>query len=145
MFLIFKIIKYASKEYQKTLHLRDEVMRKPLGLRLSEEDIKYDYKRIHIGGYCGNELICGCSLRIIHKKIAHIYSVFVKQKFQNKGIGQQMMVFIENFTKSQGVIRLYVEGRKSAKYFYLKCGFLPCGNEYTDMNILHQDMRKDIL
>lgn len=145
MFLSFKIIEYASQEYQKSLLLREEVMRKPLGIQLSDEDIRYDYKRIHIGGYYENELICGCSLGIFHRKIAHIYSVFVKQELQNQGIGQLLMTFAENYTKSNGVTRLYVEGRKAAKGFYLKCGFSPCGNEYTDMNILHQDMRKDIL
>lgn len=141
----FLMIEYATEEYKKSLLLKEEVMRKPLGLRLSEEDTKYDNKRTHIGGHIRNELICGCSLKIFHRKIAHIYSVFVKQELQNQGIGQQLMTFAENYTKSNGVTRLYVEGRKAAKSFYLKCGFSPCGSEYIDMNILHQDMRKDIL
>lgn len=144
MRLLFKIIKYNSPEYQKTLQLRDEVMRKPLGLQLSEDDVKYDDKRIHIAGYLGGELVCGCSLRIIHQKMVHIYSVFVKQNFQNQGIGKQLMAFAEHYAKSNGAARLYLEGRKTAQHFYLKCGFLPCGSEYVDMNIPHQDMRKDI-
>lgn len=145
MSLEFRVIEYATEEYKKTLQLRDEVMRKPLGLRLSEEDTRYDNQRIHIGGYIGNELICGCSLRIIHRKMAHIYSVYVKQKYQNQGIGQQLMAFVEEYVRQSGVARFYVEGRKAAKNFYLKCGFRPCGSEYTDMNIIHQDMKKDIL
>lgn len=142
--LEFNIINYNSPEYQKALRLREDVMRKPLGLLLSEEDVKDDGKRIHIGGYYNDELICGCSLRIIHHKIAHIYSVFVKQELQNKGFGQRLMAYAENYAKSQGAKRLFVEGRKAAKNFYQKCGFSSCGLEYIDMNIVHQDMRKDI-
>lgn len=149
--LEFNIINYNSPEYQKALRLREDVMRKPLGLLLSEEDVKDDGKRIHISediimmsSFANDELICGCSLRIIHHKIAHIYSVFVKQELQNKGFGQRLMAYAENYAKSQGAKRLYVEGRKAAKNFYQKCGFSSCGLEYIDMNIVHQDMRKDI-
>ena len=144
MYFLFKIIQYASQEYKETLQLREDVMRKPLGLLLSAEDVRNDNKRIHIGGYDNNKLICTCSLKIIHHKISHIYSFCVKQEFQNKGVGRQLMAFTENYCKSQGVTRLYVEGRKTAQIFYQKCGFLPCGSEYMDMNILHQDMHKDI-
>lgn len=144
MHLLFKIIRYSSPEYKETLQLREDVMRKLLGLLLSEEDVRHDDKKIHIGGYYNSELICACSLKIIHHKISHIYSVCVKQEFQNKGVGQQLIRFAEEYAKLQGVKRLYVEGRKSAKNFYQKCGFSSCGSEYVDMNILHQDMRKDI-
>jgi len=140
----FKIIKFASPQYQETLRLRDEAMRKPLGLSLSAEDIEDDNKRTHIGGYYNNQIICACSLKIIHHKIAHIYSFCVKQEFQNQHIGQQLMAFAESYVKFQNAARLYVEARKTAQYFYQKCGFSPCGSEYIDMNLLHQDMRKDI-
>lgn len=140
----FKIIEYTSPEYFQTLRLREDVMRKPLGLQLSEDDVKNDHKRIHIGGYIGDELICGCSLGIIHQKMGHIFSVYVKQEYQNQGIGQQLMAFAEHYAEQSGVGRLYVEGRKTAKNFYIKCGFRPCGHEYIDMNILHQDLKKDL-
>ena len=144
MHLLFKIIQYDLPEYKETLQLRENVMRKPLGLLLSVEDVKDDNVRTHIGGYCNGVLICACSFKIIHRKIAHLYSVCVKQEFQNRGVGQQLMHFTEKYVKLHGAARLYVEGRKSAKNFYRKCGFSPCGSEYIDMNILHQDMRKDI-
>lgn len=144
MHLLFKIIQYNLPEYKETLQLRENVMRKPLGLLLSAEDVKDDNVRTHIGGYCNGVLICACSFKIIHRKIAHLYSVCVKQEFQNRGVGQQLMHFTEKYVKLHGAARLYVEGRKSAKKFYQKCGFSPCGSEYIDMNILHQDMRKDI-
>lgn len=144
MYLLFKIIQYALPEYKETLQLREDVMRKPLGLLLSAEDIKDDNMRTHIGGYYNGKLVCTCSFKIIHGKIAHIYSVCVKQEFQNRGVGQQLMNFTEKYVKLHGAARLYVEGRKSAKKFYQKCGFSPCGSEYIDMNIQHQDMRKDI-
>ena len=145
MSLMFRVVEYATEEYKEALQLKDDVMRKPLGLCLSEDDVKFDNKRIHIGGYIENELVCGCSFGIIHKKMGHIFSVYVKQSCQNQGIGQQLMAFAEDYAKQSGVARLYVEGRKTAKNFYLKCGFRPCGSEYVDMNIIHQDMKKDIL
>ena len=138
--LEFNIINYNSPEYQKALRLREDVMRKPLGLLLSEEDVKDDGKRIHIS----KDIIMMSSFAVVLYKIAHIYSVFVKQELQNKGFGQRLMAYAENYAKSQGAKRLYVEGRKAAKNFYQKCGFSSCGLEYIDMNIVHQDMRKDI-
>ena len=138
--LEFNIINYNSPEYQKALRLREDVMRKPLGLLLSEEDVKDDGKRIHRS----KDIIMMSSFAVVLYKIAHIYSVFVKQELQNKGFGQRLMAYAENYAKSQGAKRLYVEGRKAAKNFYQKCGFSSCGLEYIDMNIVHQDMRKDI-
>lgn len=145
MYLSFEIIEFLSPDYYATLQLREDVMRKPLGILLSAEDIKDDCMRTHIGGYYNDKLVCTCSFKIIHKKIAHIYSICVKQELQNRGVGQQLINFTEKYVKLRGVARLYVEGRKSAKKFYQKCGFSPCGSEYIDMNILHQDMRKNIL
>lgn len=144
MLIRFKIVDFDSPEYHETLKLRNEVMRKPLGLTLSADDVKFDHKRTHIAGYFNDNLICACSLGIFHQKICHIFSFCVKQEYQNQGIGRQLMSYAEKYAQDKGVQRLYLEGRKAASPFYSKCGFVKCGHEYIDMNIVHQDMRKDI-
>lgn len=142
--LSFRTVPFGSPEYGEALRIREEVMRRPLGLCLSEEDLKGEETRIHIAGYAGAEQVCGCSLNMVHKRLALIAFFYVRPEYQGQGCGRGMMRFIEAYAAASGVGRLYAEARESARGFYEKCGFRKSGKAYVDTGLRHQDMKKDI-
>ncbi len=142
--IVFKTVRFGSPEYREALRTREDVMRRPLGLCLSEEDLKGEERRIHIAGYAGAEQVCGCALNIIHGKLALIAFFYVRPEFQKQGCGRGMMHFLEEYAAASGVRRLYAEAREAARGFYEKCGFRKSGHVYVDTGLRHQDMKKDI-
>ena len=50
-------IKYGTSDYNKTLDLRNKVMRKPLGLNIYDEDFSFEKNAIIVGAYEEEELI----------------------------------------------------------------------------------------
>jgi len=52
---VFRIIRHASPEYQKAVELRENILRKPLGLIFSPEDLQAEKDHLHIAGFQGGE------------------------------------------------------------------------------------------
>jgi hypothetical protein len=56
------IIDYGSKEYQKMVDLRLEVLRKPLGLTFTQADLEPEKNDILIGAFDDEDLMACCIL-----------------------------------------------------------------------------------
>ena len=52
-------ISYSSDDYRKELELRDEVLRKPLGMSLYNDNLEGDKNDTHIGAFLGERLVGG--------------------------------------------------------------------------------------
>jgi hypothetical protein len=50
-------IKYQSEEYSLELELRDAVLRKPLGMRLYNDNLEADKKDLHLGAFVNDRLV----------------------------------------------------------------------------------------
>jgi len=56
-----KLIAFGSEEYQAELALRNEILRKPIGLDIYSEDLSKEDSDFHIGAFMDGELV-GCLL-----------------------------------------------------------------------------------
>lgn len=140
----FRIISFGSPEYSRALRQRDKTMRQPLGLKLCAEDTKGEEQDIHMAGFIGKQQVCGLVLRSRHQLVWEIRQLYVCPEYQKQGIGSQLLSFAQKYAFALGCRRFYLCGRRSARDFYLKNGYSPVGSEYTEMQICHQDMRKDL-
>lgn len=61
--MALQIIDYASQEYRQMLDLRNHILRAPLGLSLTEEDIEQDKNNILIGAF-EDEKMLGCCMLV---------------------------------------------------------------------------------
>ena len=59
--MALKIIDYGSKEYQLMVNLRYEILRKPLGLQFSKDELDQEKDEILIGAF-EDEKILGCCM-----------------------------------------------------------------------------------
>ena len=53
----FKLIDLNSVDYLVEKQLREDLLRKPLGLILSHEDLRYDHLFTHAGAYIQGHLV----------------------------------------------------------------------------------------
>jgi len=139
--IIFKIIPHASKEYEKAVALRNDNLRKPLGLALSSEELDQEKNDIHIVGMIENEVVA-TSLLVPQGAICQMRQVAIRNVFQKQGIGSEMVLFCESIAKKFGFNEIYCHARDVAIHFYLKNGFIPEGEFFEEHSIPHLKMRK---
>jgi hypothetical protein len=52
----FKLVDYGSDEYKKAVALREKILRKPLGLFFTKEELEMEKEHVHIAGFLGQEM-----------------------------------------------------------------------------------------
>lgn len=137
-----KIIEHNTKEYQQMIALRDEILRKPLGLYFNPEELIREKDDILIGAFEEDKLIGCCMLSQSTEGYCRLRQMAVSQNLQKKGIGATLINFAENVARDRGYHTLEMHARKSAVGFYLKCGYSISGDEFSEVTIPHYVMKK---
>jgi predicted GNAT family N-acyltransferase len=139
----FSIINHNSKEYDETVALRYEVLRRPLGLEFTSEQLAAESNDIHIVGYDMNDnLLCCLILTTIDTSIVQMRQVAVSFSEQGRGVGRQLVGYSENVAKQAGFKEMILHARESAVEFYLKLKYELYGEPYEEVGIPHRSMRK---
>jgi predicted GNAT family N-acyltransferase len=142
--MALKIIDHGSKEYKEMVELRYQVLRKPLGLSFTEEDLAAEKNDILIGCFDDDKLEGCCILTQTDPKTVRLRQMVVSAGLQGKGIGRVLMSFAENIARDRRYRRLTMHARKSAVGFYEKNGYKVAGPEFEEVTIPHFEMEKDL-
>lgn len=142
--MALKIIEHNSPEYQKMVALRYEILRKPLGLNFSEEELNREEEDILIGAFDDDVLLACCILTKTDRDKVRLRQMAVHNSLQGKGIGATMMNFAENVARDRGYRILTMHARKTAVGFYEKLGYRICGEEFQEVTIPHFEMQKKL-
>ncbi|MCC6288835.1 MAG: GNAT family N-acetyltransferase [Chitinophagaceae bacterium] len=139
-----KIIDHDSAEYQQMIHLRDEILRKPLGLYFDPEELDREKDDVLIGAFEEDKLIGCCLITRSEGNTCRLRQMAVSSNLQKKGIGASLMTFAENVARDKGYETLMMHARSSAKGFYEKFGYKVIGNEFFEVTIPHYTMCKKL-
>jgi N-acetylglutamate synthase-like GNAT family acetyltransferase len=141
--MALRIIDHGTKEYQQMVNLRNEILRKPLGLALLAEELEKEKDDVLMGAFEDDERLLGCCLLTkMDKTTIRLRQMAVPNSMQGKGIGRALMIFAENIARDQGYKRLTMHARKTALGFYQKLGYSVTGNEFLEVTIPHYIMEK---
>jgi len=141
--VIFKIINHGTPEYQATVALREDILRKPLGLTFLSEELETEKGHIQIAGFRGEEVVATAVL-VSEGQTCKMQRVVVKADIQDQGIGSQMMAFCEEEAKARGFQSIYCHARNTAVSFYLKNNYISEGDYFEEDTIPHLKMRKKL-
>jgi predicted GNAT family N-acyltransferase len=136
------MIDHGTKEYQQMVHLRHEILRKPLGLTFDETELEKEKEDILIGAFEDDRLLGCCLLSPMDTSTIRLRQMAVPNSMQGKGIGRALMIFAENIARDQGYRKLCMHARKTALGFYEKLGYTVSGEEFTEVTISHYIMEK---
>jgi len=139
-----KVIRYNSEEYSQELQLRDEVLRKPLGMSLYDENLDAEMDDFHVGAFVNNQLVGVLILTKLNAGDVKMRQFAVAEKWQGKKIGTEMVVFAEEYSRHKGYSTIVLNARKSAAGFYEKLGYEKISEEFLEINIPHYKMRKKL-
>src|SRR5690348_10031496 len=142
--MALKIIDYGTEEYQQVLKLRDEILRKPLGLTFSNAELEKERENIHIAAYEDERMLGCCMLVEEEPETVRLRQMAVVNDVQGKGIGRALMQFAENLARDRGYTKITMHARKNASGFYEKLGYKKKGEEFTEITIPHVVMEKEL-
>jgi len=126
------------------VELRYQVLRKPLGLGFTKEDLDAEKNDILIGCFEDDKLEGCCILTQTDPKTVRLRQMVVTAGLQGKGIGRVLMSFAENIARDRRYRRLTMHARKSAVGFYEKNGYKICSPEFEEVTIPHFEMEKEL-
>ena len=139
-----QIIDHGSIQHRQMVELRFQMLRKPLGLTFSKEDLEAEKKDILIGFFDDGSLEGCCILTKTDEKTVQLRQMAVLSGLQGKGIGRVLMSFAENLSRDRGYKRLTMHARETALGFYEKLGYSVIGPEFLEVTIPHYEMEKEL-
>lgn len=138
------ILQLQKDCYQSEAEIYNDYSIQPLMQTIEELEIEFE-NSIVLAGFINDNLVA--SVRgYINNNVACINKLIVKPEFQNKGIGKQMMIAIENETKGCNCYELFT-GNRSFKNIslYEKSGYEIFNNKKINNNLTLVYLRKIIL
>jgi N-acetylglutamate synthase-like GNAT family acetyltransferase len=142
--MALKIIDHGSKEYQQMVQMRTEILRKPLGLSFTLDELEKEKDEVLIGAFEDDKILGCCMLIRQPDKTVRLRQMAVSNNVQGKGIGRALMNFAENLARDMGYKKLLMHARKTAAGFYEKQGYRIAGDEFTEVTIPHYLMEKEL-
>jgi N-acetylglutamate synthase-like GNAT family acetyltransferase len=136
------MIDHGTKEYQQMVNLRNEILRKPLGLSFNDEELEREKDDILMGAFEDDRLLGCCLLTPMDAKTVRLRQMAVPNNMQGKGVGRALMIFAENIARDLGYKKLCMHARKTAVGFYQKLGYGISGDEFVEVTIPHYIMEK---
>ncbi len=140
--MALKLIDHGSPEYKQMVKLRDTILRKPLGLYFTPEDLEKEKDNILIGAFEDDQMLGCCMLVEEEPSIVRLRQMAVLNDLQGKGIGRALMNFAENLARDRGYKTIRMNARKNVVGFYEKVGYKVKGDEFIEVTIPHYLMEK---
>jgi predicted GNAT family N-acyltransferase len=142
--MALKIIDHGTAEYHRMIKLRDEILRKPLGLTFSPDELEKEKNNLHIAAYEDDQMLGCCMLVEEEPDTVRLRQMAVMNDLQGKGIGRALMQFAENLARDRGYKKITMHARRNALGFYEKMGYRKIGKEFHEITIPHYVMEKEL-
>lgn len=140
--MALKMIDHGTKEYEQMVHLRYEILRKPIGLTFDKKELDDEKDDVLIGAFEDERILGCCLLTKVDDKTVRLRQMAVPNNLQGKGIGRALMIFAENIARDLGYHKLIMHARKTAIGFYNKLGYSAVGSEFEEVTLPHFVMEK---
>ncbi len=138
-------VEWGSPFYQMTIELRNEILRKPLGLTFSPKDLASEKETLHFAIL--NEetsAIAAVCAQALSPRQWKIRQMAVALSHQKKGLGSQLIKSVLNTLIEKDAEEIILHAREIAIPFYEKHGFTSTGPIFTEVGIPHRKMKKNL-
>jgi predicted GNAT family N-acyltransferase len=142
--MALKIIDYGTEEYQQMLRLRKDILRQPLGLNFSQEELEREKDNLLMAAFDDDKMLACCMLVEEDPQTVRLRQMAVQNDLQGQGIGKALMQFAENLARDRGYQKITMHARKNAAGFYERMGYRIIGDEFIEITIPHYLMEKSL-
>lgn len=137
-------IGHGSAEYQAVLDCRDRILRRPLGLVLTDEDTADEDSQRHFVLRKNGALLAGVIAMKIEPGTVRLRQMWVREDMAGQGLGRSLLAGVEQILGAEGFLRIILNARVIVRGFYEKCGYASEGPEFEEIGIPHVRMTRRI-
>jgi GNAT superfamily N-acetyltransferase len=135
-------VEHGSSLYQAAVFLRNEVLRRPLGLAFSPEQLAAEVGSIHLSAYDEHTLLGCLNLLPLPDGEIKMRSVAVRPDLQRAGVGTALIKHSELLATQEGFRRMMLHARETAVPFYQRLGYVIEGERFEQVTLPHFKMYK---
>ncbi len=132
----------GSDLYRQALRLREAVLRQPLGLTVTEEELADDTMRQHFCAISYGLVIGTVSLRPLDEATLQLKQMAVAEDRRREGVGERLLDHAEGWARSAGFLLMVLNARMGAEGFYARFGYQASGEPFDENTIPHITMSK---
>ena len=137
-------VPHGSPGYLELVRLRDLHLRKPLGLRMSEEDLAGEETQRHFALVWNDVILGGLVANPTQPDTAKLRQMWVDPSLRGQGSGRALLEEVERRLNAEGVQHFILNARETAVGFYQRSGYQVVGETFTEVGIPHLRMEKRI-
>ncbi len=143
--MTIKQIKNTSAFYSHSLELRNEILRKPLGMDIDNDGFKDGEDHVHVIAIEDDE-VAGVVVLIPHGKegVGKLRQMATAEKVRGKGYGIQLVKALEEYAAEHQMTSVFLHSRHYAAGFYEKLGYTVCSEVFQEVGMDHFAMEKEI-
>lgn len=138
-------VAFGSPEYEATVELRREVLRRPLGLDFTIEQLAAEDSDVHLALFDEDEGVVACLVLVgLEDGRVKMRQVAVREDRQGQGVGRQLVRAAETEAKGEGFLTIVLHARETAVPFYRALGYSIEGEPFEEVGIPHFAMSKEL-
>lgn len=140
-----RVIEHNSPDYRRAVALRRIVLRFPLGMDYTEEQLATESDSTHFILEEGDQVLASAMATPYDSTTIKVRQVAVDPNQQGKGLGRAIMLFAEDWALREGYQLAILHARQVAVDFYLKLGYEIYDEPFEEVGIPHRKMLKSLL
>jgi predicted GNAT family N-acyltransferase len=134
----------GSDLYRQALRLRELVLRRPLGLSITAEELADDAARHHFTAISYGLVIGTVSLRPLDEMTLQLKQMAVADDRRHEGIGARLLAHAESWGDRAGFLLMVLHARIGAEGFYARYGYAAEGEPFEETTVPHIRMTKSL-
>lgn len=138
----FLIVEHGSEQYHSAVDLRDRILRKPLGLQFTPEQLASESTYKHLVGTIDDQICACCILVQSNDGWFQARQVAVDSNFQRQGFGKRLMEYCHQHILACGGEKIFCHARKTAQKFYEGLEYQTVGEYFEEVTLQHIRMEK---
>lgn len=145
MQLNFRRVLTTDDQYQQVFDLREDVLRRPLGLSLHDEDLSAEVNDHILAATINTNVVACLILTPISEATLQLRQMAVAENVQGNQVGRRLVDFAEDYARNEQYSKIILHARMVAKGFYEKMGYKQVGSIFEEVGVPHIVMEKRLL
>jgi predicted GNAT family N-acyltransferase len=142
MSVAIRVIGFGTPDYEAAVALRRAVLRTPLGLDFSPEDLAREGSDTHFGAFADGRLVGTVVMTPYEPGKVKLRQMAVADQMRGRNIGAQLVSAFEAHARHNSIAEIVLAARQSAQSFYARLGYATDDVVFTEVTIPHVRMWK---
>ena len=142
MSAVIQEVAYGSALYEQIKALRDETLRRPLGLVLTDADVAGEEHEILIAAVADGAVVGSVQLKPVSPLAIKLRQMTVAERLRGTGLGRRLVLFAEDVAAARGHRLIELNARADALGFYERLGYRAAGEPFLEVGLPHRHMSR---